>query len=142
MSPGKGPPVIYAQGQRPVSGSMPAAPAPTPVAAAAAVAGALPRLTRVTPGTGRTDAPAALAAMGRASGVPADDAPVELEASDIEMVESLEPLVTPLSGLPAPDEWLGHVLLGYAPFGVTVAHRTTSREMPMLDGDGLVPAKR
>jgi len=40
--------------------------------------------------------------------------------------------MTPASGVPPSDEWLGHVLLGYAPFGVS-GRRTVSGEAPAVE---------
>ena len=53
------------------------------------------------------------------------DEPVEVDSSDLESL-------TPNSGVPASDEWLGHVLLGYAPFSVS-SRRTFSGEAPAVE---------
>ena len=43
--------------------------------------------------------------------------PVDLDAGEL-VASPGQPTHTAPSGLPPSDEWLGHVLLGYAPFGV------------------------
>ena len=46
-----------------------------------------------------------------------EEGPIEVDSTDFEAIPA-QVTLTPPSGLPPSDEWLGHVLLGYAPFGV------------------------
>ncbi|MGC4114663.1 MAG: glycosyltransferase [Myxococcales bacterium] len=59
--------------------------------------------------------------------------PVELDAAEVVVVPTTTGVQTPPSGLPPSDEWLGHVLLGYAPFNVAISPRTVSGEIPLID---------
>ncbi|HEY3451919.1 MAG TPA: glycosyltransferase [Myxococcales bacterium] len=58
---------------------------------------------------------------------------IELDAAEVVTVPTSLGVQTPPSGLPPSDEWLGHVLLGYAPFNVAIVPRTVSGEIPLLD---------
>jgi len=90
----------------------------------------------------RTPAPVAVerfpptVTVGGAAAPAVADGPVEVSPADVEMVVGFTPpmgipvpdfsanspdKLTPASGASLSDEWLGHLILGYAPFAVPVA---------------------
>jgi hypothetical protein len=96
--------------------------------------------------TGATKAKAAEPAKVRPSSKPSrgqpDVAMIELDAAEVVSVPTSASVQTPPSGLPASDEWLGHVLLGYAPFNVAIGPRTMSGEIALLDPAKATPSAK
>ncbi len=82
---------------------------------------------------------------------PHGEEPIEVGAADLEAMptpmhvpptvpkagpalsDASQPALTPSSGLGATEEWLGHLLLGYAPFQVPVTRRAVGAE-PAANG--------